>query len=218
MVWLSGCWPRCSNTLAQAGGGAALQRSPQPRSGGAAPGVTRWSVRTGRAWTPVELGAIGNSGDKSRRDKAPGVGWTSRLGTNRLVASTPPTSPTPPTIPQTLSSNRITAVACRSIPEIHVAFYGIHHPGVCPSPHPPFDRASSSFDPATPSTGLPVLRPPLSLGRRVGAPQLRAMSRLYRSFQALFGPAGMASRLQSGQTVRIERVKIRKGKPTTRFL
>jgi len=44
------------------------------------------------------------------------------------------------------------------------------------------------------------------------------MSRLYRSFQALFGSAGMASRLQSGQTVRIERVKIRKGKPTTRFL
>ncbi|KAK4097436.1 hypothetical protein N658DRAFT_510379 [Parathielavia hyrcaniae] len=44
------------------------------------------------------------------------------------------------------------------------------------------------------------------------------MSRLYRPFRTLFGSSKIASRLQSGQTVRIERVKIKKGKPATRFI
>ncbi|KAK4152676.1 hypothetical protein C8A00DRAFT_44278 [Chaetomidium leptoderma] len=44
------------------------------------------------------------------------------------------------------------------------------------------------------------------------------MSPLFRPFQTLFGSARIASRLSSGQTVRIERVKIKKGKPATRFL
>ncbi|KAL2150921.1 hypothetical protein VTH82DRAFT_6019 [Thermothelomyces myriococcoides] len=43
------------------------------------------------------------------------------------------------------------------------------------------------------------------------------MSRLYRPFQALFR-SRISSRLQSGQTVRIERVRIKKGRPATRFL
>ncbi|KAK4129835.1 hypothetical protein N657DRAFT_561734 [Parathielavia appendiculata] len=43
-------------------------------------------------------------------------------------------------------------------------------------------------------------------------------SRLYRPFRTLFGSSRIASRLQSGQTVRIERVKIRKGKSATRFI
>ncbi|KAL2195543.1 hypothetical protein P885DRAFT_39634 [Corynascus similis CBS 632.67] len=43
------------------------------------------------------------------------------------------------------------------------------------------------------------------------------MSRLYRPFQTLFR-SRITSRIQGGETVRIERVRIRKGRPTTRFL
>lgn len=44
------------------------------------------------------------------------------------------------------------------------------------------------------------------------------MTRLTRPFRTLFGSAKMAARLSGGQTVRVERVKIRKGRPATWFL
>ncbi|GAB1309840.1 hypothetical protein MFIFM68171_00050 [Madurella fahalii] len=44
------------------------------------------------------------------------------------------------------------------------------------------------------------------------------MSRLFRPFQSILRSPRFASRISSGQVVRIERVKIKKAKPRTRFL
>lgn len=45
-----------------------------------------------------------------------------------------------------------------------------------------------------------------------------AMLRLYRPFKTLFGSTRIASRLQNGETVRVERVRITKGKAGSRIL
>ncbi|AEO69812.1 901bb8c6-2569-4447-ae21-f6fe5e5549f9 [Thermothielavioides terrestris] len=44
------------------------------------------------------------------------------------------------------------------------------------------------------------------------------MSRLFRPLHSLVGSTRLISRLPSGQTVRVERVKVKRGKPATRFL
>ncbi len=221
--WLSGGWPRCSTTLAQGGAACRLQ----PAGAAQDVNVTGLCASGVRAWAPVAQAQI-ESGEQIAATNRDGTRlggrmdeYMSRLGTNpcrlNITNTTNTTNTTRRRFHNPYPRTGLTSPPDAQYPEIHVAFYGNTPPRRLPLSSSSIDRASSPsiWGPLRPSAAL---RPPPSLGRRVGAPQLRVMSRLYRSFQALFGPAGMASRLQSGQTVRIERVKIRKGKPTTRFL
>lgn len=143
---------------------------------------------------PVELGARWNPPCESLRS-APKVKW--RLG-SRGEASSPPRTlgrvpvPANPALP-----SRCIFTIPRLI-SVRFELYIGQHPLPC----------SSSSSTSSPS----------AFGRQLGAPQPLAMSRVFRPLRSMFASSRVAARLPAGQTVRIERVRIKQASRARRFL